>query len=232
MAAVQTVYRFSLTALFIILSFLPNLITKTNAAWYRCSMALTALIAILLIWALKEWFSFLFKPLGKLCITGILVIGYFYGIYQAGTNVLLYRVMPSVLEFSYVKKKIDLSLLEKSKMVHIVLPLLVNKAQRYDEFLTPTVNYFSTTCLMIISAIREKQREEGQRLTHFSVKNGRLITMVFKNKADGDRPTTYSFQFEFSYKSENLDLGEPAMVVDLREVPFAISKFEKQWTKQ
>ena len=118
----------------LILSFLPNLLAVKNAAFYRCSSALAAIVAVLFIWAVSQWMIFVPSKIKTITLTGILLILFFCGAQKAFFNILDYRVIPTKVEFAYFKGILDNINLDRFSHIHLIRPEKSFVSERYDEF--------------------------------------------------------------------------------------------------
>jgi hypothetical protein len=123
-----------------LLSFLPNLLSATDAAFYRCCTGPSVIVLLLLIWALNRWLAFAPQRLRNTFMTAILFLGSFYGIIQARINVVYYRIIPSQTEFHYILEHIQQADLSRYKKI-LIIPAQQFPAERYDEFVTSSSRY-------------------------------------------------------------------------------------------
>ena len=145
--------------LLLILSFLPNLLASGEAPFYRCSTALTSIILLTLLWAIQQWLSVFPKPSQPFILTFILFIGFIYGVLQAQKTVLYDRVIPSSIEFNYIKhifKKTDLN---QYKQIYFIRPQLFNLKYRYDEFAAPSTHFPQDSVGITLCVARELGKE-------------------------------------------------------------------------
>ncbi len=149
---------FVFTAL-ILLSFLPNLLSTFRSSVYRCCVALTSMVLIILLLAFNYWISFFPKHRQKFMMTFILMLGCFYGIYKANYNVLEYRVIPNYLELEYLKKTLQAHDLTKYQRILIVMPSKYKTQSpsrfRYDEFGVTSTYFFDDIPFVLKCALNE-----------------------------------------------------------------------------
>ncbi len=124
----------SLFFLLLPLSFLPNMLANGHVAWYRCCIALTLVIGVILLWALIQWTSLLPVGIGKKVFVAILFLASLWGVSKAFDNVLRYVVFPNHLEIEYIKQIVDQTDTRSYQHIHIIRPSLSWMNARYDEF--------------------------------------------------------------------------------------------------
>lgn len=146
----------ALTVTLLFLSFLPNLLARTNLGAYRCSLALTPLVVIALWMAVNYWADRIFKSTGRNIFTIILIVGSLLGVYKAYDNILRYRVVPSQRELGYMKAALAKDDLSRYREILVVHPRRFSSdiRVRYEEFVTPSLSYLCFLC-MVSTALSE-----------------------------------------------------------------------------
>lgn len=141
----------------VILSFLPNLAAAFNFPWYRSCVALTPVILIMLLWAVKAGISYLFKSRQEMILTVLLAVVCIGGMLQAYRNVLWYRVSPSTVEFQTVLAHLKAQDITRVHTVQFLLPLkaLHLPEFRYDEFVILCSSFQHNVAAMVKCALRE-----------------------------------------------------------------------------
>jgi hypothetical protein len=140
----------------ILLSYLPNLLSTINTPFYRTGIALTPLMVILLLWAILQWMTLVPKNFQQFTIHIILIISTIFGIYHARKTMLEARLLPSMLEVTYIKNALRNSDLTQYDSICIMRSnrTLGNLPPRVDEF-----SMLSTNCaddyLMVKCLLRE-----------------------------------------------------------------------------
>ena len=84
----------------ILLSFLPKLAATSDAGFYRCTSALSAIVIIAFIWSIEQWQALLFKSFNKGIFVALLFVLCLYGGTQANKTIFSYRALPSFVESS------------------------------------------------------------------------------------------------------------------------------------
>lgn len=131
------VSAFLISALFIVLSYFPNLVVSENWASYRTQVALTSMFVIMLFISLKRiFFELRIDP--KL----IMLVGMFLFFFLYARTQLLYVSYPQAVELSFVKYRLS-EIFEKNKVVDnlIVVPSSWEDSLEqsfYDEFGIPS----------------------------------------------------------------------------------------------
>lgn len=141
----------------LILSFLPNLLAVGNAAFYRCSAALTSIVFILFLWAAVQMANVFSEQVRRNIIFVILLLTACCGAYHARFNILNYRIIPSHRELVYVKARLRRPDLYKFHHVHFIRPdeAAYQTVRRYDEFGVPSTHYRQNISLILKCALRE-----------------------------------------------------------------------------
>lgn len=139
----------------IVLSFIPNLAAVSAAGFYRCTSALTTIILIAVIYALKEWLAFLVKSPNQKFFTVILIILCLCGGYNANKNVFLYRALPSYVETSYLHSVLKSMDSHKKVELYFVFPENNQIKSRYDEFGIPTSWYQDNLPMLTLATLVE-----------------------------------------------------------------------------
>ena len=147
-----------------ILCFLPNLLAFSDASFYRCTTALTSLLAVALIWAAKKWIMVLFKVKDQFVMTFLVSFICIYGAQQAFRNVLLFRVIPSGLEVNYLKQLLDVNI-NQYQRIHLIRQQQAI-AWWYDEFGTLSTNYMQNVEPMVRCALKELR---GGDIRHYGI---------------------------------------------------------------
>lgn len=178
------------------LSFLPNLVAKGDAPFYRCCLGITTMIVIALIWSLKEWTCMLPVQFRSKILTSILLFGCLWGVTRSYQTVLYYRALPSYIEKKYVKNILKKADMDKYKTIYIIRPDFssLGLRKRYDEFGSLTTHYPGDKRAFLAAIFRE-----------LGVKNTKEYVERFE--------IVYVLSVEGWYTFE-----ESALVIDMRKV--------------
>jgi len=136
------------------LTFLPNLAARENAAFYRCLIALTSLIWLLLVWCLFQWKDIIPTVLTRWSMIALLCTIVVYAGIRTYHNVLFYRVFPSSVEWNAYKFMAHEIQLKKVDAIHVVFPYHF-PVERYDEFGTLSSDYITDIFHLIYCAFDE-----------------------------------------------------------------------------
>ncbi|MBM3282678.1 hypothetical protein FJY90_00355 [Candidatus Gottesmanbacteria bacterium] len=112
-------FRATLIILSVILSFLPNLLARENAASYRIYIAISLSFLAIVFFSLRK--IFLYLRLSRLFVLFVIMFC-FLGIYIAHYNVMNYYVNQKTNEFTYIRKSLQRMDLGRNKIVYLVQP--------------------------------------------------------------------------------------------------------------
>lgn len=176
----------------LVLSFLPSFLAKGEAAFYRCTIALSTIIILTVVWSLNRWFSLMPIHLRSHFLTAMLTFFCFIAVLKAYNNVLWLRTYPSKVECEFVKDKIK-SALVKTKHIHFIQPAAWALRERYDEFITPTTRYdqdmvgvVTTTLVelskntLILKNLKYLQREHLAFYAFMIKSNEKILAFVYR----------------------------------------------------
>ncbi len=178
----------------IFLSFLPNLLAIYDFPWYRSCLALTTMILIILLWAVHQWVSLLVPSQQRLVMTIILSLSCIWGTVQAYHNVLYYRVIPSSLEFEYIKTTLQEHDLTKFQTIRFICPQrpLIAPSIRYDEFGVLTTYYPSSHPYVIKCILTELGLHPrfiySRKFLKYSYHGGFYYIHITSNQANEPEP--------------------------------------------
>lgn len=140
-------------------SFLPNLVSVPNVAFYRVCVGLTSFMAFLFVWAMVQWVSIFPSSLRDKIYVGLLFLLCLYGGISAYGNLLNYIVRPNQAELEYVKEIVRGIDLTKYDQIHVLRPDEKAMKKRYDEFGHLTFGSPAQTRLFMDAVIRENQKD-------------------------------------------------------------------------
>jgi len=212
-----------MTAL-ISLSYLPNLMSITDIASYRCTTGLSSILILVCIWALREIQIFFWGSAHKLITVGILLTIAVNGLLRNYDTVLYYRAIPSYLEFNFIKNELKSLPLEHYNRIHFILPVR-HPPYRYDEFGTPTSYFFETSCAMLFSAIAQNHKDKKIQYIRIESADG-YINLKFSDSSG--RLTTYNLNLSFSFGAETFERNAATYVLDMRRFTEAYKIFLKK----
>jgi hypothetical protein len=146
--------QFCLFVFIFLMTFLPNLAAKENAAFYRCLLPLTSLIWLILVWSIFQWMAILPTVLTRWTMIALLSALVVCAGITTCRNLLYYRVLPSTIEWNAYKSMAEQIQLKKVDAIHIILPhpLAIG---RYDEFGTLSSDYIFDVMHLIYCAFNE-----------------------------------------------------------------------------
>ena len=123
-------------SLLFILSFFPNLVSVADAPWYRCSVGLTSLVYVLVIWSGWVILTLITEKIRRPLILLVLSMLSVCSVSFAFDNVFHYRAKKSHLELSYVKSMIKKISFQEGKYqrIHVIQPPYNKREMRYDEY--------------------------------------------------------------------------------------------------
>jgi hypothetical protein len=147
---------------FLVLSFLPNLLAVGDAAWYRCCLPLTVLFGILILKLFSISIQSLCPPkFQKSIIISLLLGAGIFASLMASATIILYRVLPSYHETHYIITKIAEA--HDNNMAftntHLIRPARASVRGRYDEFGVLSSHYKDNTAAFFKLAYRELGQE-------------------------------------------------------------------------
>lgn len=201
----------------VFLSYLPNLLSGYDRPWYQCSLALSPIVLLGLLVALRYWIAFFPQPLQRRVLTSILIIGCLTAGYKANTNIYKYRVLPDRLELEFVKTKlweVDLSKY-KAFMVKLAAPDIFAPHAHYHEFGTPS----SSVGFHVFEILRCALAEIG---IQSSLVKGHPSVIELAKPYRGSRPHAY-YTVTLKEKEEPLTVEEETLVIDMNSL--------KLWTE-
>jgi len=151
----------------VLLSFSPNLLTTGYAAFYRCSLALTPMIFLIILWATMNIVTLFPKTVKGYAVISIMMWMTVYGVLQARTNMLQYRILPSSKELTFVKDRLRRPDLDRFRRIVFIFPdpRTYQAVRRYDEFGVPATAYPHNIPWILKCALREMGMEPLYR--HF-----------------------------------------------------------------
>ena len=202
----------------IVLSFLPNLLSVRDVAYYRCSGALTSIILLTFFWALQQWVDFLSVQWKKNIFTLVLCVFACYGISEGYKNVFYYRVRPSYLETAYLEKAVINALNKGVSHIHFIYPKFSNlKNSRFDEFGTLTTNFIQNQKPLLAGLLKEWANTHNSLLRKYEAdKDQNNFYAVFEDKASHQRFSKRLYiTHAFEYSKE---IPPEATIIDVRRV--------------
>jgi hypothetical protein len=146
-------WQIALFIFILLLTFLPNLAAKENAAFYRCLIALTSLIWFVLVWAIFQWINtWRLMALLSLIVTWAGILTFHHVLYD--------RVLPSAIEWNAYTSMAESIRLRKVDGIHIILPNHHFIKERYDEFGVISSHYNFDTYQLLCAAFNEAGWQE------------------------------------------------------------------------
>ena len=140
--------------LFLLLSFIPNLIAKGNAPFYRCCVGLTSVV-LLLVFKMIQSIAKHYDQSNKALLRWVCVLGCLTGIGFAFGNTLHYRALPSLKEMTFLQHELAPTDWEDYDRVYIIRNRIEQDQYRYDEFVAPTNIFSQNIKNLMICALRE-----------------------------------------------------------------------------
>ncbi len=137
------------------LSFLPNLAASGKAPFYRCLIALSPMVLVAFIWALKKYQQIFLRSRSQVVLTGIVVIMVVAAGTTAFANVLYHRVLPSHQETRLFQAMAHAKDYAIDDQILIILPAREKALERYDEFGVWTVHYQQDIVLLLKCVFEE-----------------------------------------------------------------------------
>ncbi|MBF0483347.1 MAG: glucosyltransferase domain-containing protein [Candidatus Omnitrophica bacterium] len=174
------------------MSFLPNLVSKGNAPFYRCCVGISVLTMVALVLSVKYWCSVLSDKKFKKLFVGLLFAGAIVGGFFAAKNVYIYRVLPSNLEVRYIKNAMQDILNYGKNDLFLVYPSKFAAQARYDEFGTLTTNFKDNIFSIYNCMFREIVKDKGWKIIgmNFGSTNDALV-LVYKMQDNKDVNKVY-----------------------------------------
>lgn len=200
---------------FLVLSFLPNLVMLTRIPYYRCIGPLSAILLVVLLWAIGEWVRL--RPADKQApvMTGVCL---FLGLLAAlltSRNLLLYRVIPARTLTEFVLEKFREPDLGRYKRVHFFHPDVKDLTVRFDEFGMITEAYEHD--LLGLTACGLIERNRGTKDFSFVLVDHELETneFYFIDKTPQKNLDIYSLQISGSVFVPNMPPDPRVLVIDV-----------------
>jgi hypothetical protein len=138
-----------MVVVFMLLSFLPNLLAKGEAAFFRCLAPLTVCVVIVFVAALSD----IKKDWTLKAVTSVLLVLIVLGGWRAIDNVYRYRIFPSMAETSYTKGIVQAFNPARFERWHVLRRAEPAEA-RYDEWGKISTDYPHDTFLLGTFAVR------------------------------------------------------------------------------
>lgn len=203
---------------FILLSFSTNLLAVGDAAFYRCTIALSGLVLLYLSLGLSKSLELFIDnqrhraiTLNILFTATVTLVGL-----QTHNNIKQYRIKPSEIEINHLInsiRQVDLSQYGRIHLIHPNRKLLKN---RYDEFGGPTSSFRGDTVGFISAGIIEALKDKYDIYhIHFDFKS-RVASYVFTDSSDEKK--AFRVQITSDAKDVAIYGSIPTLIIDMTEI--------------
>ena len=149
-----------IAGIFLLLTYLPNLMSTIPAPFYRTAFGLTTAIMFLWLWITRRFLSFAPQNIRPTVFTAILLIVVMWGGQECFKNVWLYRVLPSRMEWDYVTGMLRKNDLSRFNKIGVIQPV-ATPVDRYDEFGVFTTYYNQDIKRVVTCAMRDVGKFNG-----------------------------------------------------------------------
>jgi hypothetical protein len=143
-----------IVAMFFLLTYLPNLMSKIPAPFYRTAFGLTTIIMFVWLWIIRRFLSLAPQNIRSAIFTTILFVALIIGGQECFKNVWLYRVLPSRMEWDYVTQMFQKNDLSRFDKIGVIQPV-ATPFDRYDEFGVFTTFYNQDIKRLLTCAMRD-----------------------------------------------------------------------------
>ncbi len=221
--SLSTIIVSGVLASLILLSFLPSLMATGESPFYRCTLNLAAMTVVLLVWSLDRWLDWILSHFKSYILTFLLILLCFYASLRTYNNIFFLRILPSQVEFNFVKDKISQADLNRVKRIHIIEPRPWMVPERYDEFVTPTTRYSQDMVGLVTTALIEKTKGvlDISNLKYDPKTSN--VYYVFKRRSDG-KTLAYKTQITSSIRETAPTFTEDFLVIDINELYYPGAK--------
>ncbi len=161
----------------VVLSFLPNLAASSKAPFYRCLIALSPMVLLIFIWAVKRYLLCCFRLRVGTVLTGVVLLMVVLGGATAFANVLYHRVLPSHQETRLFQMMAHARAYTSDDQVLIILPRHEPAIERYDEFGVWTVHYQQDIILLLKCVFEEAGLSQWPVIFVKSPDSGKLFRL-------------------------------------------------------
>lgn len=206
--------RGALLATALLLSFSTNLLAASNAPFYRCCIALSAIV--LLIWFTAGLqLSGCLRPLlaGRLAIAAALLAA-ILALPAARLTLQHYRVNPSVAETRYIVDAMRDRNVFLFDRVHVTYPDRKQLRNRYDEFGGPTASFHGDLVGLVLTGIRAEAARQSYRVEHLEYDfREHRASLVLKDAAG--RQSAFHVTITGAARSTPVHGSSPTLILDL-----------------
>lgn len=208
------------TGFLLIFSFLPNLLSVSNFAFYRCCVALSFLIVLFLLWALQHWISLIFLN-RSLIIFRCFVLGFcLLGALKSSENVMRYRIFPSMIEFAHIKNMLSKINLQRYKHIYIRCQDYEKIIRRYDEFGIATTSLSKSsynTIGIVTCCLKELNRNHSGLIMLRFDPTTTFFTYIFRGYNNDDL-TKLKLGVSDSFFFDEQNLRSNVLTIDIPEL--------------
>jgi hypothetical protein len=145
---------FGIVVIFLLLTYLPNLMSTIPAPFYRTAFGLTTAIMFMWLWIIRRFLSLAPQNIRHSIFTAILLFVLMWGGQECFKNVWLYRVLPSRMEWDYVTDMLRENDLSRFTKIGVIQPAAA-PFDRYDEFGVFTTSYNQDIKRVVTCALRD-----------------------------------------------------------------------------
>ncbi len=212
----EILYQCIIAAGIFVLSFLPNLVSLKNAAFYRCLVSVGAIALILAVLCLRLWVDIIVP--GKFrerVLTFLLIFLCLWGGYKAFSNIYFYRSVPSAAEYKYIKgamHKADSNLYNR---IYFIMPDSHLVKGRYDEFNVPSTSFASDIRHIVTCVLREMAQEKGLEIIFFDRHMYRDIPVRYVYKVREGEAFARAYFVDGGLAQEQAQFDSKTLVVDM-----------------
>lgn len=212
----QTAAALVLCVLLIILSFSTNLLAVGNAAFYRCLIALSALLLIYLISGIHVILNTLPLPKRQTIIFVLSLLLLALTGYWTHDNIVRFRTWPSQVETQHLLSRMRDEPIIRFGRIHLIHPDRKELLNRYDEFGGPTSSFRGDTIGLISAGVIETLSEEMSIYQiHYDFKTN-VASYIFED--DSKSKKAFRLQISSGTKTDAIYGSIPTLIIDMTSI--------------
>ncbi len=200
----------------IVLSFSTNLLAVGDAPFYRCIIALSALLLVYVITGVELMIRSIKLPHTAKLIAALSLIAVIVSGLHARQNVIRYRTKPSHVETQHLLSRMSEQPLTLFGRIHLIHPNRKELRNRYDEFGGPTSSFRGDTIGLISAGVIETLSDQLDIYQiHYDFKT-HVASYIFTD--DTQSKKAFRLQITSGTKTEAIHGSVPTLIIDMTSI--------------